>query len=86
MSEPKTSTGVVDVQYEGEKPDAQHDKVLANSDLMNDAFDGEIREHEMGAWAAVKTHPWACFWAFIMCFTIVRPSPCCQTLFLGRCD
>jgi SP family general alpha glucoside:H+ symporter-like MFS transporter len=38
---------------------------------MNDALNGENREHEMGVWAAVKKHPWACFWAFTMCFTIV---------------
>ena len=23
-------------------------------------------------WEAAKTHPMACFWAFLMCFTIVR--------------
>ncbi|KAL3952556.1 hypothetical protein ACCO45_012499 [Purpureocillium lilacinum] len=49
-------------------------KVLANSDLMNDAVDGENREHEQGLWAAAKEHPWACMWAFIMCFTIVMES------------
>lgn len=38
---------------------------------MNYAVDGENREHEMGAWEAIKGHPWACLWAFIMCFTIV---------------
>ncbi|KAF7553102.1 hypothetical protein G7Z17_g3885 [Cylindrodendrum hubeiense] len=54
-----------------EQPDILHDEVLANSDLMNDAFDGENREHEMGVWDAAKQHPWACFWAFIMCFTII---------------
>jgi SP family general alpha glucoside:H+ symporter-like MFS transporter len=51
--------------------DVQHSEVLVNQDLMNDALDGENREHEMGVWAAVKKHPWACFWAFTMCFTIV---------------
>jgi SP family general alpha glucoside:H+ symporter-like MFS transporter len=51
--------------------DVHHAEILANQDLMNDAFDGENREHEMGLWAAVKAHPWACFWAFTMCFTIV---------------
>jgi SP family general alpha glucoside:H+ symporter-like MFS transporter len=38
---------------------------------MNDAIQGENDEHAMGMWAAVKTHPWACLWAFTMCFTIV---------------
>ncbi|KAI3394008.1 hypothetical protein diail_3325 [Diaporthe ilicicola] len=48
--------------------------VLVNPDLMNDAFEGEAREHELGTWDAAKMYPWACFWAFIMCFTIVMES------------
>lgn len=50
-------------------------EVLDNPELMNDAFDAENREHEMGVWQAAKAHPWACFWAFVMCFTIVSPHP-----------
>ena len=53
------------------KEDIHHSEVLANRDLMSDAFDGENREHEMGLWKAAKLYPWACLWAFIMCFTIV---------------
>jgi SP family general alpha glucoside:H+ symporter-like MFS transporter len=52
--------------------DVENSEVLAKQDLMGDAFDGENREHEMGVWAAAKKYPWACFWAFLMCFTIVR--------------
>lgn len=48
--------------------------VLANAELMNDAIDGENREHAIGLWDAAKGHPWACLWAFIMCFTIVSLS------------
>jgi len=51
--------------------DVLHDEVLVNANLMNDAVNGENIEHEMSMWAAVKTHPWACLWAFTMCFTIV---------------
>ncbi|KAF5636669.1 major facilitator superfamily transporter [Fusarium tjaetaba] len=51
-----------------------HKEVLNNTDLMHDAFDAEQREHEQGVWAAAKAHPWACFWAFVMCFTIVMES------------
>jgi len=51
-------------------------ELLVNSDLMNSAYEGETREHEMGVWEAVKLHPKACFWAFIFCFTIV----CLKTL------
>ncbi|KAF7166710.1 hypothetical protein CNMCM5623_000254 [Aspergillus felis] len=54
--------------------DVHHAEVLANKELMNDAFDGENREHEMGLWQAAKSHPWACLWAFTMCFTIVMES------------
>ncbi|KAJ6443670.1 maltose permease [Purpureocillium lavendulum] len=64
----------VDTKQESGHVDVLHSKVLDNTDLMNDAFDGENREHEQGLWAAVKAHPWACFWAFTMCFTIVMES------------
>jgi len=47
--------------------DDQHVEVLKNQD----AYDGENREHAQGTWEAFKSHPWACFWAFLMCFTIV---------------
>jgi SP family general alpha glucoside:H+ symporter-like MFS transporter len=59
--------------------------VLGNRDLMNDAFDGENQEHQEGVWASAKAHPWACFWAFIMCFTIVSEleSESCARVFGG---
>ena len=62
----------VDMQDLEEKNVLQSE-ILINPDLMHDAFDGELREHEMGIWAAVKTHPMACFWAFLFSFTIVSP-------------
>jgi SP family general alpha glucoside:H+ symporter-like MFS transporter len=37
---------------------------------MIDAFQGEDAEHSQTLWQAVKTHKMACFWAFIMCFTM----------------
>ena len=46
-------------------------KVLDNADLLNEAFDGENEEHGESLWSSAKAHPWACLWAFIMCFTIV---------------
>lgn len=55
--------------------DILHAEVLASSDLMNDAFDGENHEHSQGLWQSVKSHPKACAWAFIMCFTIVSFLP-----------
>lgn len=59
----------------GSKIDVQASEVLADSDLLHDAYDGENREHAMGLWEAAKTHPKACAWATIMCFTIVSRSP-----------
>ena len=46
-------------------------ELFVDKDVMNDAFQGEAREHEMGVWEAVKEYPMACFWAFLFCFTIV---------------
>ncbi|KAH7084589.1 maltose permease MAL61 [Paraphoma chrysanthemicola] len=48
--------------------------ILSDKDLMNNAYEAENREHEMGLWEAVKDHPMACFWAFVFCFTIVMES------------
>ncbi|KAJ5506301.1 Major facilitator superfamily domain general substrate transporter [Penicillium expansum] len=61
-------------EVHGEKAAIEQSEVLVKSDLMTDAFDGENREHEMTTWAAMKSHPWACLWAFTMCFTIVMES------------
>lgn len=55
-----------------EEKNVKHSEVLANTEVLNDAYDGENREHQMGALEAVRKHPMACFWAFIMSFTIVR--------------
>jgi SP family general alpha glucoside:H+ symporter-like MFS transporter len=74
VSNPKMSSGIIkpkDEVSEGEQVDTLYPEILVNPDLMGDAVDGENREHEMGMWAAAKSHPWACLWAFIMCFTIV---------------
>lgn len=65
--------GNVEVQHS----EVKEAEVLGNQDRMNDAFDGEDQEHQEGVWAGVKNHPWACFWAFVMCFTIVSFHPSC---------
>lgn len=59
--------------------DVAHSKVLADELTMNDAFEAENAEHEQTLWQSVKSHPKACFWAFIMCFTIVSPDSPCHT-------
>lgn len=48
-----------------------HNDVLADNEILHEAYRAENNEHEMGMWEAAKTHPQACFWAFIMAFTIV---------------
>ena len=58
--------------------DPSRAQILANLERMNDAIDGENSEHAEGMWAGFKKHPWACLWAFILCFTIVSfdlPTP-----------
>lgn len=60
-----------DEKPQSEKVDIHQSEVLDNPDLMHEAFDGENYEHQMGVWEAAKQYPWACFWAFLMCFTIV---------------
>lgn len=65
LIEPKPGVG------HDEKVDIHESSVLKNPDLMGEAFDGENHEHEQGVWEAFKSHKWACFWAFTMCFTIV---------------
>lgn len=68
-------TFAVDEKIADEKADVLYSDVLINQQLMNDAVDGENREHEMGMLAAIKQYPWACFWASVMCFTIVSLIP-----------
>lgn len=80
-----TGTGTVEPKHELAHDEGGHVEVedlkaknihgseaLVDPDLMNDAFQGETREHEMGLWESFKAHPKACIWAFIFCFTIVR--------------
>jgi SP family general alpha glucoside:H+ symporter-like MFS transporter len=55
----------------GEKGQYGHTDVLRDEELLNEAYRAENAEHAMGLWEAVKTHPMACMWAFLMAFTIV---------------
>lgn len=52
-----------------------HKSDFLDPDILNDAYLGENREHQMGSWEAAKKHPMACLWAFIFCFTIVSYTP-----------
>lgn len=60
-----------EMSQDGEKVDIKQSETLGNAGLLHDAFASENSEHEMSVLAAVRKHPWACLWAFIMCFTIV---------------
>ena len=72
--EPKHDAHTAVDTDELQKRNILQSEVLVDANLMSNAYDAENREHEMGVWEAVKTHPMACFWAFIFCFTIVSPS------------
>lgn len=54
-----------------EEKNLHHSELLVDANVLSHAYDAENAEHEMTAWQAVKAHPMACFWAFLMCFTIV---------------
>ncbi|KAF2641561.1 maltose permease [Massarina eburnea CBS 473.64] len=69
--EPVSPSGDLD---ELEKRNIQQSEILVDANLMSNAYDAENREHAMTVTQAVKTHPMACFWAFIFCFTIVMES------------
>ncbi|KAF2711321.1 general substrate transporter [Pleomassaria siparia CBS 279.74] len=73
MSSGIGETRVVD-DFDTKEKSHLHDEVLVNSDLLNNAYDGENAEHDESLLDAIKTHPMACFWAFVMCFTIVMES------------
>ena len=60
-----------DIDHDLKQQNIDHAVISAHHEHLDDAFLGETREHEMGTWEAVKNYPMACFWAFLMCFTIV---------------
>ncbi|RSH76962.1 uncharacterized protein EHS24_003901 [Apiotrichum porosum] len=43
-------------------------------EMEREAMEAEAKEHSMGMLEAVRTYPMACFWAFVMSFTIVMES------------
>jgi SP family general alpha glucoside:H+ symporter-like MFS transporter len=68
-----STTGVEPKRYDVEveqlkEKDTLHSETLVNKDLMTDAFQGE--DSEQTVCQAVVSHKMACFWAFVMCFTM----------------
>ena len=74
--EPKNEFRKGKVEVRGIEEKVLDAEVLADPELLTSAFYGENAEHEMGLWESAKCHPVACFWAFIMCFTIVSCHIC----------
>lgn len=64
-----------EVEDFNEKGTAHHNADFIDQSILNDAYEGENREHQMGSWEAAKKHPMACLWAFLFCFTIVSQAP-----------
>lgn len=68
--EEKPSTGEIEA-----KPftnEIEHEKAMR--DFKADAIEAEAAEQAMTVMQAVKAYPMACFWAFIMSFTIIMES------------
>ncbi|KAJ6571051.1 putative maltose porter [Mycena capillaripes] len=58
-----------------EKGDIEHEDLKATmADYKLDAIEAENSEHSMTVMEAVKAYPMACFWAFVMSFTIIMES------------
>ncbi|KAJ7022928.1 maltose porter [Mycena alexandri] len=45
-----------------------------NYEYKTEAMEAELTEHNMTVMQAVKAYPMACFWAFVMSFTIIMES------------
>lgn len=60
--------------YNSEKNQVEHVDLKTEANFRADAIEAENAEHAMTVMQAAKAYPMACFWAFIMSFTIVsRP-------------
>jgi hypothetical protein len=67
-----------DMKHDHADIHAIHQEVSGDEGTLSHAYEAENREHEMGLWEAFQTYPWACFWAFLMCFTIVCRFRACH--------
>lgn len=70
MSEKSGSTHLEE-KYPQEKGDVEVRHVDKVGDNTAEAMEAEAAEHNMGLMEAVRAYPMACFWAFVMSFTIV---------------
>ncbi|WVF72569.1 hypothetical protein IAT40_007386 [Kwoniella sp. CBS 6097] len=73
MSEIQPQAHLEEKAYVDEKGHVEHvDK--GHADFKADAMEAERIEHQMTVLEAVKAYPMACFWAFIMSFTIIMEA------------
>ncbi|KAJ7175438.1 maltose porter [Mycena filopes] len=59
------------VSEKGEKGEVDHAELAS---YKAEAMEAELAEHTMTVMEAVRAYPMACFWAFIMSFTIIMES------------
>ncbi|KAJ7113268.1 maltose porter [Mycena crocata] len=70
-----SDTDIKEKPYENEKVDhAEATKAADIAAFKADAMEAELAEHTMTVTEAVRAYPMACFWAFIMSFTIIMES------------
>jgi len=61
--------------FENEKGHIDHTDLKSPvADYKGDAIEAENAEHSMTVMEAVRAYPMACFWAFVMSFTIIMES------------
>ncbi|KAJ7918447.1 maltose porter [Mycena leptocephala] len=60
--------------YASEKDQVEHADNMNGADFKADAMEAELAEHDMTVMQAVRAYPMACFWAFVMSFTIIMES------------
>lgn len=74
QSEKNRSASVDEIEHASPNEKAvleHHGDVLADQEILAEAYRAETGEHQMRMWEAVKMYPMACFWAFIFGSTIV---------------
>ncbi|KAJ7626928.1 maltose porter [Roridomyces roridus] len=74
MSTEKSQTPPADEKSSIDKAHIEHGDLKSAADYMGDAMEAEHAEYSMTVMEAVRAHPTACFWAFVMSFTIIMES------------
>ncbi|KAJ6574336.1 putative maltose porter [Mycena capillaripes] len=73
-TQPQAAHGI-EAKPSFEKGHLEHDDLKAKiAEYKMDAIEAENSEHSMKVMEAVRAYPMACFWAFVMSFTIIMES------------